>query len=215
MLALTKHVHRISAVLDRFWSVRAGGFWNATRLAWIGRLKGGVRARLENVEAMIVLGIDPGTASTGFGLVESVGSRLRALDSGVILTIAGVPIERRLADIHRRVGELLVSFSPDAIAIEELYFGANVRTAFAVGQARGVVLLAAGQHGVPSRSYTPQQVKGAVCGSGRAGKDQVGRMVARLLGLSSIPTPDHAADALAVAVCDLNRAPLAGAVARA
>ena len=104
---------------------------------------------------------------------------------------------------------------PAAIAIEELYFGANVRTAFAVGQARGVVLLAAGERGVPSRSYTPQQVKDAVCGHGRAGKEQVGRMVARLLGMSRVPSPDHAADALAVAICDLNRAPLASAVAEA
>ena len=94
------------------------------------------------------------------------------------------------------------------MAIEELYFGANVRTAFAVGQARGVVLLAAGQRGIPSRSYTPQQVKGAVCGHGRADKDQVGRMVARLLGLPEPPSPDHAADALAVAICECNRSPL-------
>ncbi|MGZ4179009.1 MAG: crossover junction endodeoxyribonuclease RuvC, partial [Solirubrobacteraceae bacterium] len=101
------------------------------------------------------------------------------------------------------------------MAIEELYFGANVRTAFAVGQARGVVLLSAGQRGVPSRSYTPQQVKGAVCGHGRADKTQVGRMAARLLGLLEPPTPDHAADALAVAICEVNRAPFAQAVARA
>ncbi|HEY6398702.1 MAG TPA: crossover junction endodeoxyribonuclease RuvC, partial [Solirubrobacteraceae bacterium] len=98
---------------------------------------------------------------------------------------------------------------------EELYFGANVRTAFAVGQARGVVLLAAGQRGVPSQSYTPQQVKGAVCGNGRADKSQVGRMVARLLGLPAPPVPDHAADALAVAICALNRAPLASALREA
>ena len=127
---------------------------------------------------MVVLGIDPGTASTGYGVVHCAGSRLRAIEDGVIQTSAGTPLERRLADIHARVGELLDSYSPDAMAIEELYFGANVRTAFAVGQARGVVLLAAGQRGIPSRSYTPQQVKGAVCGHGRAGKDQVGRMVA-------------------------------------
>ena len=164
---------------------------------------------------MIVVGIDPGTASTGFGVVEATGSRLRAVADGVIETRAGVALERRLANIHERVGELLERFSPDALAIEELYFGVNVRTAFAVGQARGVVLLAAGQRGVPSRSYTPQQVKGAVCGHGRAGKDQVGRMVARLLSLAAVPTPDHAADALAVAICELNRAPLAQAVARA
>jgi crossover junction endodeoxyribonuclease RuvC len=161
---------------------------------------------------MIVLGIDPGTANTGYGVVFSHGSRLRALDAGVIETAAGVPLERRLAEIHARVGELIELHAAEAVAIEELYFGANVRTAFAVGQARGVVLLAAGQHGIPSRSYTPQQVKAAVCGSGRADKGQVGRMVARLLGLAEPPAPDHAADALAVAVCDVNRAPLSRAV---
>ncbi len=162
---------------------------------------------------MLVLGIDPGTASTGYGIALSEGSRLRAIEHGVISTRAGTPPEQRLAEIHARVGELIDTHRPAAIAIEELYFGANVRTAFAVGQARGVVLLAAGQHGIPSRSYTPQQVKAAVCGSGRADKDQVGRMVARLLGLAEVPSPDHAADALAVAVCDLNRAPLARAMA--
>ncbi len=162
---------------------------------------------------MLVLGIDPGTASTGYGVVRGVGSRLRAVTEGVIHTRAGVPLERRLADIHQRVGDLLDQHQPEALAIEELYFGANARTAFAVGQARGVVLLAAGQRGVPSRSYTPQQVKGAVCGNGRAAKDQVARMVARLLGLAELPAPDHATDALAVAICELNRAPLARAVA--
>ncbi len=162
---------------------------------------------------MLVLGIDPGTASTGYGLVRSTGSRLGALDAGVIETRPGVPLERRLAEIHARVAGLLEEHRPDAMAIEELYFGANARTAFAVGQARGVVLLAAGQRDVPTRSYTPQQVKGAVCGHGRAEKDQVGRMVARLLGLGAPPAPDHATDALAVAICDLNRAPLARAVA--
>jgi crossover junction endodeoxyribonuclease RuvC len=164
---------------------------------------------------MIVLGIDPGTADTGYGVVESSGSRLAALDSGVIRTRPGVPLERRLTDIHAGVGELLDRHQPDAIAVEELYFGTNVRTAFAVGQARGVVLLAAGQHALPVRSYTPQQVKGAVCGNGRAAKEQVAKMVARLLGLPAPPAPDHAADALAVAICELNRAPLARALARA
>ncbi len=164
---------------------------------------------------MVVVGIDPGTASTGYGVVESSGSMLRALDGGVIATAPGVPLERRLANIHARVGELLDHFSPDALAVEELYFGANVRTAFAVGQARGVVLLAAGTRAVPARSYTPQQVKAAVCGSGRADKGQVARMVAQLLRLQALPTPDHAADALAVAICDLNRAPLAGALVSA
>jgi crossover junction endodeoxyribonuclease RuvC len=164
---------------------------------------------------MIVLGVDPGTASTGFGIVQSLGARLAALGSGVIQTPAGIPLERRLAHIHARIGELLDQHRPDAVAVEELYFGANVRTAFAVGQARGVVLLAAGQRGIPSHSYTPQQVKGAVCGHGRADKLQVGRMVARILGLPDPPSPDHAADALAVAICELNRAPVTAAVARA
>jgi crossover junction endodeoxyribonuclease RuvC len=164
---------------------------------------------------MIVLGIDPGTANTGYGVVESSGSRLRALAGGVIATRAGVPLERRLADIHAHVGELLDLHAPEAIAIEELYFGANARTAFAVGQARGVVLLAAGQRGIPSRSYTPQQVKAAVCGHGGAPKDQVGRMVARLLALDETPSPDHVSDAFAVAICELNRAPLERAVAEA
>ena len=163
---------------------------------------------------MLVLGIDPGTASTGYGLVRSAGSSLHALSDGVIRTAPGVPLERRLAAIHARVAELLDAHRPDAVAIEELYFGANARTAFAVGQARGVVLLASGQRGIPTRSYTPQQVKGAVCGHGRAGKDQVGRMVARLLGLSEIPSPDHAADALAVAICECNRVPLDRALGR-
>ncbi len=162
---------------------------------------------------MIVVGIDPGTASTGYGVLEGSGSRVRLRAAGVIETSAGTPLERRLAEIHTRVGDLLDEHGAEAMAIEELYFGANVRTAFAVGQARGVVLLAAGQRYVPSRSYTPQQVKAAVCGSGRAGKDQVGRMVARLLGLSGPPSSDHSSDALAVAICDLNRAPMARALA--
>jgi crossover junction endodeoxyribonuclease RuvC len=162
---------------------------------------------------MIVLGIDPGTADTGYGVVQSASSHLCALADGVIQTRAGVPLELRLAEIHGSVEELLQRHRPDAVAIEELYFGTNVRTAFAVGQARGVVLLAAGQRGIPARSYTPQQVKSAVCGHGRAGKEQVATMVARLLGLPAPPSPDHAADALAVAICDLNRAPLAEAVA--
>jgi crossover junction endodeoxyribonuclease RuvC len=162
---------------------------------------------------MIVLGIDPGTADTGYGVVQSAGSRLRALDGGVIRTRPGVALELRLAEIHARVAELLDRHRPECLAVEELYFGANARTAFAVGQARGVILLAAGQRGLPARSYTPQQVKGAVCGHGRAGKEQVLRMVTRLLGLSEPPGSDHAADALAVAVCELNRAPLAKAIA--
>jgi crossover junction endodeoxyribonuclease RuvC len=167
---------------------------------------------------MIVLGIDPGLANTGYGVVATdPGSggagRLVALDGGVIQTRAEVPQELRLADIHASVDALLSEHEPDAVALEELYFGQNVRTAFAVGHARGVVMLAAGKRGVPCTSYTPQKVKGAVCGNGRAEKDQVARMVKTLLGLAEEPRPDHAADALAVALCHANCAPLATALA--
>jgi crossover junction endodeoxyribonuclease RuvC len=164
---------------------------------------------------MIVLGIDPGLANTGYGVVARRRGRLVALDGGVLATAAGLPIERRLADIHAGVQALLEEHTPDAVALEELYFGQNVRTAFAVGQARGVVMLAAGQHGAPCTSYTPQKVKSSVCGHGRAAKEQVARMVQTLLDLPELPTPDHAADALAVAMCHLNCAPLAGALAGA
>ena len=111
--------------------------------------------------------------------------------------------------IHQRVGELIDAYRPDAVAVEDLYFGTNARSAFAVGQARGVVILAAGQRAIRCASYTPQQVKAAVCGSGRAGKEQVQRMVQTLLALPELPKPDHAADALAVAICHANGAPLA------
>jgi crossover junction endodeoxyribonuclease RuvC len=162
---------------------------------------------------VIVLGVDPGLANTGYGVVVQRGGRPVALDGGVIETAAGLPAERRLAEIHDAIDSLLAEHEPSAMALEELYFGANARSAFAVGQARGVVMLAAGQRDVPCAGYTPQQVKAAVCGSGRAGKEQVARMVGALLGLSEPPRPDHAADALAVAVCHLNRAPLAAALA--
>jgi crossover junction endodeoxyribonuclease RuvC len=164
---------------------------------------------------VIVLGIDPGLASTGYGVVARRGGRLLALDGGVIATSAQDALELRLAELHAALQELLDEHRPDAVALEQLYFGQNVRTAFAVGQARGVALLAAGQRGLPCASYTPQQVKGAVCGSGRAAKEQVARMVQTLLGLEREPRPDHAADALAVALCHANCAPLASALARA
>ncbi|MBI5104884.1 MAG: crossover junction endodeoxyribonuclease RuvC [Solirubrobacterales bacterium] len=164
---------------------------------------------------MIVLGIDPGIANTGFGVVARRGGRLVALDGGVVETPAGTAPEARLATIFAEVSELLDRHEPDAVALEELYFGANARSAFAVGQARGVVLLAAGQRGLPCSSYTPQQVKQAVCGTGRAAKDQVARMVCAVLGLPDEPLPDHATDALAVGVCHVNHAPLVAAVAGA
>jgi crossover junction endodeoxyribonuclease RuvC len=161
---------------------------------------------------VIVLGIDPGVANTGYGVVAQHRGRLVALDGGVIETSPGVDAARRLADIHAGIAKVMDDYHPDALAVEDLYFGANARSAFAVGQARGVVLLAAGQRGMPTASYTPQQVKGAVCGSGRAAKDQVQRMVQVLLSLPELPKPDHAADALAVAICHANGAPMAAAL---
>ncbi len=163
-------------------------------------------------QTVVVLGIDPGLANTGYGVVARTGGRLLALDGGVIQTPAELSAERRLAQIHAAVSALIEEHQPQAMALEELYFGQNVRTAFAVGQARGVVMLAAGQQAIPCSGYTPQQVKGAVCGSGRAQKDQVARMVMVLLGLTEEPRPDHAADALAVAICHANCAPMASAL---
>jgi crossover junction endodeoxyribonuclease RuvC len=167
---------------------------------------------------MIVLGIDPGLASTGYGVVaagDAAGGagRFVALDGGVIRTPSDRPQERRLAEIHGSIVMLLDNHGPSAVALEELYFGQNARTAFAVGQARGVVMLAAGQRQIPCTSYTPQQVKGAVCGNGRAGKEQVARMVKALLGLAAEPRSDHMADALAVAICHANRVPMSVALA--
>ena len=162
---------------------------------------------------VIVLGIDPGVANTGYGVVAQHQGRMLALDGGVVETSAGLDAGRRLAAIHERIGRLIDEYRPDALALEDVYFGANARSAFAVGQARGVVMLAAGQRGVPTASYTPQQVKGAVCGNGRAPKEQVQRMVQTLLALPELPRPDHAADALAVAICHANGAPLEAALA--
>ena len=164
---------------------------------------------------MIVIGIDPGIANTGFGVVRRRAGRLVALDGGVMRTRPERSPEHRLADLFAQVEELLDRHNPDALALEAIYFGQNVRSAFAVGQARGVVLMAAGRRSIPCQDYTPQQVKGAVCGSGRAPKEQVTRMVQSLLALPEPPTPDHAADALAVAICHANHAQLRSATLRA
>lgn len=164
---------------------------------------------------MVILGIDPGIANTGFGVVRRDGGRVVALDGGVIETPSTHAQELRLAHIFGEVDDLLARYEPEAVALEALYFGQNARSAFAVGQARGVVLLAAGRRGRPCFDYTPQQVKSAVCGTGRAAKDQVTRMVQALLALPVPPTPDHVSDALAVAICHANRAPLAAAATRA
>lgn len=149
----------------------------------------------------VVMGIDPGSANLGFGVVRADSGRLVALDGGVIETDSSALIEHRLDRIHRLVSRLIAHHRPRAVALEDIYFGRNVRSAMSVGQASGVVLLAAAQHDVECFTYTPQAVKMAVCGSGAARKGQVQRMVGTLLGLSEPPTPDHAADALAVAIC--------------
>jgi crossover junction endodeoxyribonuclease RuvC len=149
----------------------------------------------------IVMGIDPGAANLGFGIVRVEGNRMVALDGGVVETAAGVPIERRLERIHSSLVELLAWHEPKAMAIEDVFFGKNVQTAMTVGRASGVAMLAAAQAGVRCFAYTPQAIKMAVCGSGAAGKDQVQRMVGTLLGLPEPPHSDHAADALAVAIC--------------
>lgn len=147
------------------------------------------------------MGIDPGTANLGFGVVRVDGSHLVALDGGVIETESGVPVEKRLQAIHHDLAELIEWHRPSALAVEEVYFGSNADSAMQVGQAAGVALLAAAQKGIDCFSYTPQAIKKAVCGSGNAGKRQVQKMVGTLLGLNEVPKPDHAADALAVAIC--------------
>ena len=154
---------------------------------------------------MLVLGVDPGTAITGFGVVRQVGSRLSAVDYGAIRTAAGLAPTERLHQIFTDVTELLSLHRPDCLAVEKLFFNRNTTTALAVGQARGVVLLAAAQRGIPVREYTPQEVKQAVTGQGRAGKGQVGYMVTALLGLPEVPQPDDVSDALAIALCHLSR----------
>jgi crossover junction endodeoxyribonuclease RuvC len=149
----------------------------------------------------VVMGIDPGAANLGFGIVRVEGNRMVALDGGVVETPTGVPMERRLERIHGALAELIAWHEPRAMAIEDVFFGKNVQTAMTVGRASGVAMLAAAQAGVACFAYTPQAIKMAVCGSGAAGKKQVQRMVGTLLGLPEPPHPDHAADALAVAIC--------------
>ena len=148
---------------------------------------------------MIVLGIDPGTAALGYGIVERTGSRLREVDHGCLVTSPDLSLPERLLAIHSLVDELLSLHQPNLLGIERLFFSRNVQTAFAVGQARGVVLLAAAQHGVPVREATPNEVKSAITGYGAADKEQVQRMVQLVLGMSELPRPDDAADALAIA----------------
>ncbi len=160
------------------------------------------------------MGIDPGLANTGFGVLRVSGSRMTAIDGGVVEAPSGPSIEQRLAQIHDSMAELLDWHEPEALALERLYFGKNVGSAMGVGQARGVVMLAAAQRRIPCFDYTPQAVKMAVCGSGGADKEQVKRMVGSLLGLTSVPTSEHAADALAVGICHAAQSPAMISVTR-
>jgi crossover junction endodeoxyribonuclease RuvC len=148
---------------------------------------------------VIVLGIDPGTASLGYGIVERTAGRLREVDHGCLTTSPDLALPERLLAIHALVDELISLHQPDLLGVERLFFSRNAQTAFAVGQARGVVLLAAAQHGTPVREATPNEVKSAITGYGAADKDQVQRMVQLVLGMSELPRPDDAADALAIA----------------
>jgi crossover junction endodeoxyribonuclease RuvC len=156
---------------------------------------------------MLVLGVDPGTAITGFGFVRQEGQRLSAVEYGAIRTAAGLALPERLRQIFSDLNQLLSEYHPDWLAVEKLFFNRNTTTAMAVGQARGVVLLAAAERGIPVAEYTPQEVKQAATGGGRAGKAQVGFMVQALLELPELPTPDDVCDALALALCHLNRTP--------
>ncbi len=153
---------------------------------------------------MIVLGIDPGTAITGYGVVRATDDRLSLVASGAITTPAKQPLAERLRTIYEELTGLIARHRPQAMAVEEVFFGRNVRTALAVGQARGVVLLAAAQAGLSVFTYTPTAVKQAIVGYGGADKRQVQEMVRMLLECSEVLRPDDVADAVAVAICHIH-----------
>jgi crossover junction endodeoxyribonuclease RuvC len=155
-----------------------------------------------------VLGIDPGTAACGYGIVHASDGRLRATCHGWWQTSARDRLDIRLLTIFEGVQELIAQHAPDAVALEESFVGADARIALSVGQARGAVLVAAASAGVACAEYAPAQVKQSVCGYGRADKEQVQRMVKAILSLEDIPRPNHAADALAVAICHAMAPPL-------
>ncbi len=150
---------------------------------------------------MRILGIDPGIATVGFGVVDSTKNKQTLVRCGVIKTPAGTSLSSRLNQIYDDLNELITAFSPDAMAIEELFFNTNITTGISVSHGRGVMLLAAYRAGLPIYEYTPLQVKQAVVGYGRAEKKQVIDMVKRILNMSVAPKPDDAADAIAIALC--------------
>jgi crossover junction endodeoxyribonuclease RuvC len=156
---------------------------------------------------MLVIGIDPGTATTGYGLVrENQDGSLSAVDYGAITTPANLPMPLRLLELYKKLKEILLLHHPESGAVEKLFFQRNVSTAISVGQGRGVALLALAESGIDVLEYTPLEVKQAVAGYGRADKAQIQSMVRALLSLDEIPTPDDAADALAIAICHLHSA---------
>jgi crossover junction endodeoxyribonuclease RuvC len=155
-----------------------------------------------------VLGIDPGTAACGYGIVHESGGRHRAIAHGCWRTRADERPELRLKTIFDGVAALIAEHAPDAVALEESFVGADARIALSVGQARGAVLVAAANAGLPCSEYAPARVKQSVCGYGRAEKAQVQRMVKAILSMDALPTPNHAADALAVAICHAMAPPL-------
>jgi crossover junction endodeoxyribonuclease RuvC len=150
---------------------------------------------------MRILGIDPGVATLGFGVIDQQNNQLQMIDFGCIQTAAGVSFPQRIFQIHQQLTDILVKYSPNVVIVEELFFSKNVKTAIEVAQVRGVIILTAMQKGHEVKEYTPLQVKQSVVGYGRATKDQIQKMVKVLLKLSEIPKPDDAADALAVAIC--------------
>jgi crossover junction endodeoxyribonuclease RuvC len=150
---------------------------------------------------MIILGIDPGIATVGFGVIKSEGSRQSLITYGVIKTSPGIRLALRLKQIYDDALEIIDTYKPDAIAIEELFFNTNLKTGISVAHGRGVLILAGEARGIPMYEYTPLQVKQTVAGYGRAGKKQVMEMVRRLLSMDEVPQPDDAADALAIAIC--------------
>lgn len=150
---------------------------------------------------MRILGIDPGVATIGFGIIEATRQKNTLIRYGVISTPAGLPLSNRLTQIYTDMQELIHTFQPDEMAVEELFFNTNITTGISVAHGRGVILLVAEQLGVPIFEYTPMQVKQAVVGYGKAEKKQVMLMTQRLLGMNQIPRPDDAADALAIAIC--------------
>jgi crossover junction endodeoxyribonuclease RuvC len=150
---------------------------------------------------MIILGVDPGTATTGYGIIEKAGSKYTLIDYGVILTPAKTELHHRLDTIFDELTEVIKKYNPEEVVVEELFFATNAKTAISVGQARGVILLAAKKQDKIIAEYTPLEVKMAITGYGKADKKQIQQMVKAILALKEIPKPDDAADALAIALC--------------